>query len=80
MALGARSGLKHSNQATLLDAMTWLNGLGSPFGFETILNTTVALLFEDDGQSQSRKLSFAEGSRKASQGVKCTGKLSGVSG
>ncbi len=47
-----------------------LNGLGSPFGIETRRDTTVALLFEEGGLSQSRKLSFAEGTRKAKARVK----------
>ncbi len=36
MAWGARSGLKLSDEATLTQPIKRLNGLGSPFGIETI--------------------------------------------
>ncbi|SRR6266487_2762905 len=35
MAWEARSGLKPSSSRTCCCCRTWLNGLGSPFGFET---------------------------------------------
>src|SRR5439155_158265 len=43
MAWEARSGLKIQGASSPDGCMEWLNGLGSPFGFETRQYTTVAL-------------------------------------
>ena len=56
--LGSPFGFETPIDKDMPEGMTGLNGLWSPFGIETCKVTTVALLFEDGGLSQSRKLSY----------------------
>ena len=44
MACGARLGLKQHSWLKRVVNYLWLNGLWSPFGFETMISTTVALV------------------------------------
>src|SRR5579885_1849263 len=62
MASGARSGLKPHPFCSEVSSNDRRNGQWSPFGIETCWYTTVALLFENGGLSQPRKLSISEGS------------------
>src|SRR6266566_3712964 len=52
MACGARSGLKHPEWASHAPALhCGRNGLWSPFGFETLMHTTVALVAAEEEPS-----------------------------
>src|SRR6266700_36904 len=81
MAWGARSGLKRHALVLWVECVDWLNGLGSPFGIETLLR---AAIYSRNGRLNGLGSPFGiettklDGTNNKQHGLNCLGSPFGI--